>query len=412
MDTAAKRWLSWNILLKNLTNPDGAIKWIEDSIVNRVKAVNPTYDAKFILYYCPCDSLLYNLAATAIDGSGTAVQPPGTPGAPVAGKGDVLVVSENNKMDEDTVQIRLSEKATSLSNITPGSNEGSKNILGIIDTGFDPALFPSFIKDLIWKPSPGKHEFNFIDGSKDNYFDDHKNKHGSGVAALALHQMDNEGSVRPRLMILKALDKNKHGSTFTVSCALSYAIQNNARVVNASLGYYEMNKKVDSVFRHYIKLCSSATPNSIFIISAAGNTAPPHPGNKLCDSAMNSNELKSSRLFYPACFSDEMQNVITVTGLSSGNSGACFFQNYSAKYVTLGVKNKLTCCSFHIPIFLNNVEGSSFATPIVSGLVMDCLGTSSTSTLSCIQSKTIADSRRVSFTKDGRLMVYDDQKIW
>jgi hypothetical protein len=88
----------------------------------------------------------------------------------------------------------------------------------------------------------------------------------------------------------------------------------------------------------------------------------------------SANELKPGHLFYPACSNNqEYFLVISVTGFSSPGI-PCFYQNYSREYVNLGVNNRFTdlnCCSYKLDFIANpfTLEGSSFATPVVSGQV-------------------------------------------
>ena len=62
------------------------------------------------------------------------------------------------------------------------------------------------------------------------------------------------------------------GNTFSVSCGLSYAVQKQATLVNASLGYYS-HGQVDPILLHYVRLCNDANPDPIPILAAAGNIA-------------------------------------------------------------------------------------------------------------------------------------------
>jgi hypothetical protein len=170
-------------------------------------------------------------------------------------------------------------------------------------------------------------------------------------------------------MVLKVLDKHGLGSSFDVSCALSYANQRNANVINLSLGYIGAP---DSILNHYSGLSFRPNRNySVPIIAAAGNTEGTHDLGKVCDLSGNGlSQLPSPELFYPACF--DLANIMSVTGLAK-NSMHCFYQNYSKEYITLGVVNQLPkpCCGFRISFFPNQIrEGSSFAAPVVSGKVM------------------------------------------
>jgi hypothetical protein len=206
--------------------------------------------------------------------------------------------------------------------------------------------------------------------------DDDKHKHGTAVTAVALKSFEKpngSNAPKPRIMVLKVLNENSRGTTFTISCGLSYAAKKHATLVNASLGYYS-NGIADSVLRHYVSLCNSASPTPIPILAAAGNIPGDHLSGSLCMNAHPENELNGHRTFHPGSFSLEFPNVICVTTLREENS-ACFYQNFSSTYVTVGVlNNRSNCCIF--PVSFSSIryyEGSSFATPFASGNIMACL---------------------------------------
>ncbi len=66
---------------------------------------------------------------------------------------------------------------------------------------------------------------------------------------------------------------------------------------------------------------------------------------------------------------DKQYCVVSVTGMSSPEI-PCHFQNFSDRYVSIGVLNKKnSCCGFGLPFIDPTLvlEGSSFATPVISG---------------------------------------------
>jgi subtilisin family serine protease len=207
--------------------------------------------------------------------------------------------------------------------------------------------------------------------------DDDAHVHGTAVIAIALQEFEraaeNTSNPKPMIMVLKVLDERGQGNIFSVSCGLSYAVQKQATLVNSSLGYYSKGK-VDLILRHYVRLCNDAKPAPIPILAAAGNTPGQHNANFLCNSGNNNNELTKINTFHPASFSTSIHNVISVTTLQNANT-PCFYQNYSNEYVNVGVANssRASCCKFLVPFLSFGYEGSSFATPFVSGKMMACL---------------------------------------
>jgi hypothetical protein len=407
MDKDTSRWLSWNVLVTKPENAERALGVVEDSILKWIRTkMSSGYSAKFDIFFCPCDSLLYNLAATPLDGAGNPVVPPSTPNPPIGGSGDWLASVNNKILDRerelsnyvDTNKVRVPLQTR----FTTGLRIGSK-VLAIIDTGIDTLSFPMQTRSLIWQPSAGSMKlFNYLGGAMDDFRDDNPGKHGTSVSALSLWAMG-EGEF-PRLMILKALDRNKTGSSFTVSCALSYAVKNKADVVNASLGFYERTNAVDSVLRHYLVLCSSNAPHPIFVFAAAGNDLNAHNLNKLCDSLNNRGKLEPGHLFYPACFHPGLSNVISVTGLTDPLK-PCTFQNYSDNFVKLGVQNAAGCCRYYIPFLSNISEGSSFATPVATGMLMRKIMTGGAADINAAINTTSTTSAGTA-TIGGRFMLY------
>src|SRR6185295_9672097 len=138
---------------------------------------------------------------------------------------------------------------------------------------------------------------NFLPGQETRgFFDDHIKKHGTAVTAIALRALETANAY-PRIMILKALDSNKTGSVFSVSCALSYAAQNNVTVINASLGYYSQGP-VDPILQKYVLLCTNRQPNPAFVFAAAGNTRGDRNQGNFCLVPPASNELGHPDFFY------------------------------------------------------------------------------------------------------------------
>ncbi len=372
MDPRDSLWASWNVLLKPGTDRaarSAAILWAESKMKDDFNGkFNSSYALHLAVYYCPCDSLLYNIGAKVINGSGQSVTTPPPP-PPPNGSGDALFVSNNNRTDNTIDNLALKDTTYKMALAKPlrQSQIGSK-ILAVIDTGLDTFYFSDEVSKLIWKGEGDRTIYNVVDVNSNSLYDDHPDKHGTIVTAVAMkalkdqnNSFDSEKNHLPRLMILKALNKKKRGSTFTVSCALSYAVQHQAAVVNASLGYYGKKGEVDSIFRHYIGLCKTQT-TPIAIFAAAGNL--PISTTSICDPGTA--DKLSGQSFYPGCFSTDFNNVFTITTLTNPRA-SCFYQNYSSVYVSLGIlqTNSANCCHFSVPFA--NANGTSFATPVAAG---------------------------------------------
>jgi hypothetical protein len=363
-------FLDWNVMFKKGSGKEDRRQALEEVKRSATDRANRFLDSipdkryrdryKFILVEdsCSCDTLLYNVKGIIIDPSGTAKtsssgQPPPTV------SGDVVEeIAKNNPLDPgDTKDRALRNSRYPL----PGNDVNQDLIIAIIDTGIDTTRFDGRIQDILWRDLEGSVDHtirNFIPGQAASDFrDQHPIRHGSAVAAMILLQFNH---AYPRLMVLKALDDNGQGTVYSVSCALRYASIHHASLINTSLGYYG---DPDPILKKYIIGMESV---SVPVITAAGNMNPRSEGES-CDNRVNtSNQLGGSHLFFPACYN--LPNMISVTGYSQLNM-PCYFQNFSKDFVTVGVLNDppRNCCSYMLPFINGRIEGSSFATPIVTG---------------------------------------------
>lgn len=363
-------FIDWNVLFKQGSGINDRRQAIEEVKRNATTIANRYLDSipdkeyratlQFILLEdsCSCDTLLYNVKGIIIDPSGGAkTSSSGQPPPSVSGDA-VEEIAQNNPIDPGDPKNRTLRNSP----VPLGGNDINKDlIIAIIDTGIDTTRFASPIQDIIWKDIEGSVDHttrNFIPGqSPANFQDHHSIRHGSAVAALILKQFD---QTYPRLMVLKALDDNGQGSVYTISCALRYAAIHHASLINTSLGYYG---NPDAILKKYL---IGMEPVSVPVITAAGNMNPRNKGES-CDNHENTpNQLGGSHLFFPACYN--LPNLISVTGYSHMNM-PCYFQNYSSEFITVGVLNDLPddCCSYQLPFINGRIEGSSFATPIVTG---------------------------------------------
>lgn len=414
------KWINWNVLFTSSTGQarrdqtmDSIKKYVSDYLTNNA----PTFTVTQYFFSCPCDPELINFTVTPLTASGSAPVPPPPPGKGVGGSGDGIdYVNQNNLFSIDTLDQYKNLPDTTMVILNTSSVDNSKT-LAVMDTGLDSAYFQSHFQQLLWSDLSGAQNIRnfqfFTNGHPLEYFwDDDKYKHGTAATTLALQALEKfnvQNHVKPRVMILKVLDDKRAGSTFTVSCALSYVIQHQATIVNASLGYYG---ETDSILLKYANRTSSDVQNPIPVFSAAGNLPGDHDPLQLCSTPSTGNELLApGRLFYPACFSTTNSNFITVTGLKD-QFASCFFQNYSNAFVNVGVVTNpgpANCCKFLVPFNNSGYEGSSFATPIVSGEVMGCLITVPGSTFqSCLDMISPAQSPvpANAVTSQGRFLTY------
>ena len=327
--------------------------------------------------YCSCnDTLLWNIRADveidrnfdSTEGSTPTVIPPKPPLRPA---GEPLAILENNDVINFlNVKNASNPRAELMSVIKRRSTISQNAVIAVLDTGIDTTYMEEGLRtEILWS---GAGRNMLFGADPNNYLDDYKYKHGTSVAYIAInsfYQASGNSSV-PKVMVVKVLDSNATGSIFEFCCGLSYAVENHATVINASMGYYGPS---DVVLDYYVTKCHN---DSIPLVAAAGNSDDAATGNLVCSPVVREeNRLKSpDRLFMPASLAlDPVKyTVISVTGMREPGV-PCYFQNFSKEFVTLGVVNRTTtgnpCCMYLLPYIdpANALEGTSFATPVVSG---------------------------------------------
>ncbi len=227
--------------------------------------------------------------------------------------------------------------------------------------------------------------FTTLDSSLGNQpTDDHTLRHGSKIAHI-IHYLAPGNAA---LMVLKVFDHYGFGSLDKVLCALKYAMNNGARIVNTSFGYY--GEEIP-LLRN---LLEQMNERKILVAAAAGNHT---------DYDGFPNDISVQRL-YPACYSLELDNVVTITTLTCEAKEDCDcreskservlssltkvldkaldieghqrvpFENYSSSFVNLGVQTTdgsfrnlypIQAAGYQEP---NSIQGSSYATPIFVGI--------------------------------------------
>jgi hypothetical protein len=345
------------------------------------KSKNQMVITRIVTQYCSCnDTLLWNVRADVEvrgrDTTVTGLSQPGVipPKPPTRPSGDPLALfSRNELLNTDFNKPAFLDigKVVTFGNNTSVADNA---VIAVLDTGIDTTLLDERIRNAILWNGPSGSRNLLLDADVNNYMDDYVYRHGTAVASIALNSFyqASDSTELPKLMVLKVLDKLGSGSIFELCCAISYATENHATLINASMGYYGLS---DNVLEYYV---NKSHRDSIPLIAAAGNIEGSADSMLVCSESINDNGRLTSpdRLFYPACLAATEQNnesfgVISVTGFSSPGT-PCYFQNFSERFVTLGVYNERTesnCCSYRVPFIKEGfvLEGSSFATPVVSG---------------------------------------------
>ena len=218
----------------------------------------------------------------------------------------------------------------------------SKTTVGILDTGIDsthPDLADNYDASL---------SYNFItDGS--GVLDD--NGHGTEVAGIVGAEVNGQGvfGVDPNadLVGLKVLDRNGLGTTYDVLEAIAYAKEHHISVINMSFGM-------------------GGNPTSNPVCEAI--TDAKNAGTVTVVSAGNSNQDASNTI--PAACPD-----VIAVGAITQNGTRASFSNYGNSVAVYAPGTSIYTTT------LNNsyttVNGTSFAAPLVTGLVAKELATGS-----------------------------------
>jgi hypothetical protein len=412
-DSTHKWFTNWNILFHagaTSTEIDDVLRGLKNYIEKYIAQFNAAHPGNHFqvdshMVHCPCDPLLYNMNTTpSIGASGSTTPPPPPPGHGLSGD----LVAVNNFTERDL----LPEKKEIFLPVqvkfhNPGIDKSKT--LAVMDTGLDGLRFANRFNGLLWEDPGSKltlRNFQFYHNRLplDYMEDDDAQLHGTAVTTVALMEFEKatvNSKPLPRIMVLKVLDETGLGNSFSTSCALSYIAQKKATLINASLGYYS-NGIVDPILLHYVDLCSNK--KSIPMLAAAGNTPGRHNPADICGPKDNARELTKANTFDPASYSTKFPNVISVTTLKNSTT-PCRLQNFSVTYVSVGVvnDNSLSCCKFLVPFLNAGYEGSSFATPFVSGKIMACLTENSATLASCeMQWRVVPAGGPVPVTKGGK----------
>jgi serine protease len=237
--------------------------------------------------------------------------------------------------------------------ITTGS---ASVVVAVIDTGL--ALTNADLAPNAWvndSEIPG----NSIDDDGNGYVDDvngynfsahvpspeDDNGHGTFVSGIIGARGDNGAGIsgvnwRVSLMALKAFNAAGTGTDADLIEAIDYAVQNGAKVINASWG----DPAYSSVLLDVIKDAGDA---GVFFVAAAGND-----GNNLREHP-----------FYPAAYA--LENLVTV-GSTNYQDKWSAFSNYDSILVDVFAPGESVYSTR--PTFNSFGNGTSYAAPHVTGI--------------------------------------------
>ena len=262
-------------------------------------------------------------------------------------------------------------------------------LIAVLDTGIDTVNFVN--GKYLWTNVPEKkggddnncypddaHGWNFI-GENAFINDDGRNRHGTIVSSYIVDEFraahargTNTNFVQ--IMPLKTHDATGTGDLFSSICAILYAVDKGAHIINASWGFYYYEARphpyMDSLITSIVR------DKGILFITAAGNqsVADDARARSVLGTGVSDIELRNldRNRFYPATLSAEKNNVLTVTTTDSMTVSPT--QNHSSTFVDLGVRaDSLTPgrMLFMVPFTrpVQYISGSSFATAVASGKI-------------------------------------------
>jgi subtilisin family serine protease len=226
-----------------------------------------------------------------------------------------------------------------------------KVVVAVIDTGID--YLHEDLKDNVWV-NPGEIPFNGVDDDGNGFIDDYygydfvsgdsdpydDNQHGTHVAGTIGAKGNNGiGTVGMcwdvSLMAVKAFDEQGNGTVAEAIEAIHYAVENGARIINASWGLDERSRALEEATQF-------AAEAGVLIVAAAGNSRWETPS-------------------YPASF----ETVLSV-GATDAKDARADFSNFGA-YVDVAAPgvNIISTLPENSYGFLS---GTSMAAPHVSGM--------------------------------------------
>lgn len=265
--------------------------------------------------------------------------------------------------------------------------------------------------------------WNFVSKSNDVH-DDHVSMHGTLVSEYIIKEFATSPKNFVQIMSLKTHDHQGQGDLFSAICALHYAMDKGANIVNASWGFYyyqdDPHPYLDSLITEVMKergiLFVTASGNKIDQVDAYARMIYENEhGVTIPDSVLRNLEIHN---FYPACISEGTNNVMVATTTNGSKISAT--QNYSSRFVDFGVMADTIgpgFMKFQVPFTTNPlfISGSSFATAILAGKIgaladkatyrinlnkQDIINNIQSGTSGAIQTSAVLDSRNL--VRDGR----------
>lgn len=229
-------------------------------------------------------------------------------------------------------------------------------VIAIGDTGV--AHDHPDLQNVMWRDGTGHFGHDYINND-DNPMDDHG--HGSHCAGLAAAQNNNGIGVsgvmgfHARIMGVKVLAANGSGYTNQIVNGINYAADNNADVLNLSLGGAGQNAS-------YQDAMARAVAAGTFVAVAAGN---------------DNTQITTSSFFSPAGYAKDIRGALSVGSYDAMNYAKSSFSNYSTTYVEIGAPGSSGTTRLLSTVpggGYSFMHGTSMASPVLAGAAALTIG--------------------------------------
>lgn len=216
---------------------------------------------------------------------------------------------------------------------------------------------------------------DMVTGSS-NYIPDDHGTHVAGIIAAAFNKYGTAG-IAPNTKIMPInVFEGEYAETFTIAAAIEYAVKNGADIINLSLGDYAYDYVEDYAIQYAVK-------NGVTVIAAAGNE----------DTDMD---------FYPAGY----PNVVAVSA-TDRDDNITYFSNFG-KNIDVSAPGEAIMSTIAGSRY-GAYDGTSQATPVVSGIAALILAKNPFTTVAEVQS--ILKKSAVDYGYRGWDMFYGNGRV-
>ena len=169
------------------------------------------------------------------------------------------VLISNQLESTDNISILINNSGPFIGTSIPYQNgyDGSGIVVSIIDTGID-LNHPDLEGQIIGG-------YDFVDNDE---IPEDTNGHGTQVAGIIASNGNLKGiSPNSKILMYKVSEDGESVPSHLIIKAIEKSIEDNADIINISLGINQTNTKIDQVVNKAVK-------NNIFVVTAAGNFGP------------------------------------------------------------------------------------------------------------------------------------------